>query len=606
VRAAWLAAGVAAVVYALALGNGWAGDDMVAIRDNPAAHSIGAALDAWFDPYWPEDFRWAGLYRPFTIFTYGVDWSISGGATWWFHAVNVGLHAAVTGLVVLVVAPWLSGVGALAAGVLFAVHPVHVEAVANTVGRAELLVALGLLAMLLAARRYRRATSPKSRAYWLALTVMAVVVALCSKEHGVVAIALLALDHMVDAERAESDAVTLYWGVAVVTVAWLFLWRGIAGAYVAGAGHVGLAGLSPMERTATMLPAYLEVLRLLAWPFALASDYSPQVIPIRQGFTWLAVLGLASTTAMIALGVLSVKRAPVVAFGILAALVTYFPTSNLLVVSGVLIAERNLYLAVLAPACALGWGLSRVRERRHRGAALVVAGVVVLAFAYRSVERIPFWVDSETPIVEEQTAHPENFQTRVVLGRHLAALGDSSWALAELLVAGALLPTDPGAAIVAARHAAAQGRHRVALREARRALALAPQDPVAISRLAAAHQALGALDSVLAILRYGIDPLPRSVELVEQYRSALRATGAPRWRLLLVDAQRSWMIGDVVSASARLDSVAAEAAYDFTSEDACADGRRAFGVVRSLNPDLAELLASEAQSAVPGCSLHDE
>lgn len=576
---------------------------MVAIRDNPAAHSIGAALDAWFDPYWPEDFRWAGLYRPFTIFTYGVDWSISGGATWWFHAVNVALHALVTGLVVIVVAPWLPPLGALAVGVLFAVHPVHVEAVANTVGRAELLVAVGLLTTLLAARRYRRATSPKSRAYWLTVTIMAVALALCSKEHGVVAIALLAVDHVMDTERSDGDGIALYWGVAVVTLAWLFLWRGIAGAYVASAGHAGLSGLTPVERVATMLPAYLEVLRLLAWPFALASDYSPQVIPIRPDFSWIAALGLASTAAVIALGVLSIKRAPVVAFGVLAALVTYLPTANLVFVSGVLIAERNLYLAVLAPACAFGWGVSRVKEGHYRVAPLVAAAAVVLAFAFRSVERIPFWVDSESPIIGEQTAHPENFQTRVVLGRHVAALGDSSWALAEILVAGALLPNDPAAAILATRHAAVQGRHRLAFSEARRAFAMAPQDPVVISQLAAAHTALGGLDSALAILRYGIDPLPLSVDLVEQYRSLLSATGVARWRLLLVDAQRSWMTGDVVSASARLDSVAAEAAYDFTDAAACADGRRAFGVVRSLNPVLAESLALQASAALPACPL---
>ena len=604
-RAAWLAASAAALVYALALGNGWAGDDMVAIRDNPAAHSVGAALDAWFDPYWPEDFRWAGLYRPFTIFTYGLDWGISGGAAWWFHAVNVALHALVTGLVVVVVAPWLPALGALAVGVLFAVHPVHVEAVANTVGRAELLVALGLLATLLAGRRYRRATTPKDRAFWLTCTVVAVALALLSKEHGVVAIALLAIDHLVDTEPSD-DVVPLYWAVAVVTIVWLFLWRGIAGAYVAGAGHAGLAGLSPVERVTTMLPAYLEVLRLLAWPFALASDYSPQVIPIRPDFTWIAALGLASTAAVIALSILSIRRAPVVAFGILVALVTYFPTSNLVVVSGVLIAERNLYLAVLAPACALAWGLSRVKKRRTRVATLAAAAAVVLAFAYRSVDRIPFWVDSETPIVEEQTAHPENFQTRVVLSRHLAALGDSSWALAELLVAGALLPTDPGAPTMATYHASAQGHHRVALREARRAFAIVPNDHVVIGQLAGAHRALGALDSALAVLKRGLDPLPLSVDLLEQYQSLLSATGAPRWRLLLVEAHRNWMMGDVVAASARLDSVAAHATYDFTPEAACSDGRRAFGIVRSLNPDLAESLALRANSGVPRCQLEGE
>jgi hypothetical protein len=602
-RAAWLAAAAAAAVYALSLRNGWAGDDMVAIRDNPAAHSVRAALNAWFDPYWPENFRWAGLYRPFTVLTYGVDWTLSGGATWWFHAVNVGLHALVTGLVVLVAAAWLPVLGALGAGLLFAVHPVHVEAVANTVGRAELLVAAGLVLALLAARRYRRAGSRRQRAAWLTVTIGAVAFAIFSKEQGVVAIALIALDHAFDRERSTHDSVSLYAGVAVLTIAWLFVWRGIAGAYVAGAGHTALAYLTPAERVTTMLPAYLEALRLLAWPFSLASDYSPQVIPVRLTLSWVGALGLASSAASLTLGVLLVKRVPVVAFAIFFAAVTYFPTSNLLFASGVVVAERNLYLAILLPALLLGWGLAVSGGKQYRRAVLVGAGVVLLAFGYRSVERIPFWRDAQTPIAEERAAHPENFQTRVVLGRQLAALGDSSWALAELLVAGALLPTDPGAAVIATHHAATQGRRFLALREARRAYDLLSDDPVIVKQLAAAYAELGALDSARAVLTRGVDAMPFSAELLEQYRLALSATNAPRWRQLLGGAQRAWVVGDLVRAAAQLDTLAADVPSVFTVADDCAAVRRAVGIVRALKPELARSLEARGAASDPRCAL---
>ena len=263
------------------------------------------------------------------VVTYGVDGTVSGGAVWWFHLTNVLLHGLATALVVRVVAQWLAPGGALVAGALFAVHAVHVEAVANVVGRAEILVAIGLLAAVLAARRYRRAATPLWRRVWLAATLVAAAMAMASKEHGIVAIALIGLDHYLDPESGRSDSIPLYGGVAALTLAWLFVWRGIAGGYVGGSGHAGLAYLMTSERWATMFPAYLEVLRLLAWPFRLASDYSPQVIPIRYGFGWLAVLGLASSSAFIVLGLVTIKRAPPVAFGILVATISYLPTSNL-------------------------------------------------------------------------------------------------------------------------------------------------------------------------------------------------------------------------------------------------------------------------------------
>ena len=60
-------AAIAIVVHLLALRNGWAGDDMIVVRDNPATKSVAAAASVWFESYWPDGFRWAGLYRPFTI-----------------------------------------------------------------------------------------------------------------------------------------------------------------------------------------------------------------------------------------------------------------------------------------------------------------------------------------------------------------------------------------------------------------------------------------------------------------------------------------------------------------------------------------------------------
>src|SRR5207245_1992361 len=80
-------------------------------------------------------------------------WELSAGASSWFHFVNAVLHGIVCVLVVLVFERWLPAVGAVAAGLVFAVHPVHVEGVASVVSRAELLVATGMLAAVLAARR---------------------------------------------------------------------------------------------------------------------------------------------------------------------------------------------------------------------------------------------------------------------------------------------------------------------------------------------------------------------------------------------------------------------------------------------------------------------
>ncbi|PYO91425.1 MAG: hypothetical protein DMD58_04395 [Gemmatimonadetes bacterium] len=102
-------------------------DDRAIIASNPAAHSIGAALRAFDDPYWPRE-TGAGLYRPVTILSYAVDWTISGGRPGWLHVMNALWHGLATVLLVMLLARWLPTLGAAAAGLVFAWHPVHVEA----------------------------------------------------------------------------------------------------------------------------------------------------------------------------------------------------------------------------------------------------------------------------------------------------------------------------------------------------------------------------------------------------------------------------------------------------------------------------------------------
>ena len=68
---------------------------------------------------------------------------------------------------------------ALAAALLFAAHPVHVEAVANIASRGELLCALGYV---LAALAYWRSAQRGSASAWAGVLVLA---ACLSKEHGV-------------------------------------------------------------------------------------------------------------------------------------------------------------------------------------------------------------------------------------------------------------------------------------------------------------------------------------------------------------------------------------------------------------------------------------
>ncbi len=429
--------GYLALVFALALGlylpsarYGFVQDDRGIIALNPAVHSVPAALGAFDDPYWPGTSA-AGLYRPVTILSFAVDWTISGGRPGWFHIVNALWHGVVAVLVALVLSRWLPPLGAIAAGLVFAAHPVHVEGVASVVARSELLAAAGIFGAVLCARRA-----------WWAGAVLAAAVAMFSKEHGVITGALILADDFLAGREARRYPWPFYGALVAVTLAFLVLWW--------NAGHAALADsavafydTSTAGRLAMALPAILRAATLLAWPADLSADYGPQVLPVRETFSLAAAGGLLVVGGVIALAVWCRRRAPVLSFAAVAASLTYLPTSNLLFASGVLLAERNLYVAVILVAAIIGWAAVAATERWGGRRAGVAVGVIVLVLALRSELRLPAWENNRRFLLTTLAEHPESYRAHVWAAAVLSGIGDSAGARREYARAEALFDRDP-------------------------------------------------------------------------------------------------------------------------------------------------------------------
>jgi hypothetical protein len=150
------ALGVAALAFGChsnALSGDWAVDDPKAFLWNPDVVGVNGSMGPFSDllhhDYWGEDIRdWKShkSYRPLTVASFRLSFFLSGGekqSTVPYHIENIGLHAAVTVLLLCLcrrLLPAQPAVG-LGAAALFATLAVHVEAVVNITGRAELLSA---------------------------------------------------------------------------------------------------------------------------------------------------------------------------------------------------------------------------------------------------------------------------------------------------------------------------------------------------------------------------------------------------------------------------------------------------------------------------------
>ena len=102
VRAAALVLLAAVGTYANSLPNGFAFDDNTIIRGHPVV-TEGRVADALRSSYWPAVAVGAGLYRPVTLASEALEWKLWDGRAVGFHTVNVMTHAAVSGLVFLLI-----------------------------------------------------------------------------------------------------------------------------------------------------------------------------------------------------------------------------------------------------------------------------------------------------------------------------------------------------------------------------------------------------------------------------------------------------------------------------------------------------------------------
>jgi hypothetical protein len=131
-----------------------------------------------------------------------------------------------------------------------------------------------------------------------------------------------------------------------------------------------------------------------------------------------------------------------VTFAVVLMAVTILPVANVLVPTGVIVAERTLYLssvgAVLIFAMVFEW------LRRVRPSAILACGVVLVAAgSVRTWTRSPVWRSNRSLLLTTAAQHPEGSWTHAALGRVFAANSGFAQAADEYLISLSIFPRSP-------------------------------------------------------------------------------------------------------------------------------------------------------------------
>lgn len=420
-------------------------DDSEVIVENSRIHSLGNLRDIWLRDWWYNANRRAELqlpgrdrlYRPLTMYTFALNYAVGGLSPLGFHAVNILLHAAASGLV------WrwvqrLSGradVAAIAAA-LFAVHPVHCEAVANCVGRAEILATVFLLLGLLALAPEK----PGLTAVRLVGAGMAFLAAVLSKETAIsyplVALIALALTDTLRDRRPRTwlpiaacllVPLLVYFPLRFTALDWrLMRVEANQNLFNPIIDAVGLErALAPM----TVLGHYA---RLTIAPANLCVDYGFAILDPQRPWNVMTALGAAAVVAWLfgLAGWRSVNPTRRLCAGWCAMLAgSYVLISNTILLIGVTLAERLWYwpsvllCAVIAVLCVYFSQryLATPTGAGRAGSLRLLGGALLLALALRTVTRNADWHSDDTLFPGDADAYPAGVHLADAAGNNLLA-----------------------------------------------------------------------------------------------------------------------------------------------------------------------------------------
>jgi protein O-mannosyl-transferase len=374
---------VVVIAYANTLVNEFAMDDELYILRNPQVTS--PSLHNLLSPN-----QVSNVYRPLAFATLALNWALGGPEPLGYHLLNLLLHAGATWLLYLLLQELIGSspegkTAAFAAAVLYAVHPIHTEAVTWAVGRAELLAGGFLFAGWLLHLSDRPVAS-----------LACFGLAMLSKESAVAFFPLVLLG---DYATGKWKSRIRYALCAAVTLLYLgLLWK-------TQGGRFGSAEISIVDNPLVTLPAGWRILNALrvSWkyvalqiyPAMLSCDYSFNQIPLYRDLrhTLPAAIAAAALFGVWVWTLLKRRTGWALAGGIY--FVGFATTANILLPTGTILGERLAYLPSAGFCLLLGLAWSWLNERK-KIAAWGLLAATVLAFSVRTMVRNRDWKDTFT------------------------------------------------------------------------------------------------------------------------------------------------------------------------------------------------------------------
>ena len=254
------------------------------------------------------------------------------------------------------------------ATLLFLLHPLHTEAVANIKGRDEIMSMLGAMLSLLTALKFVESR----KWWWLVLSFVTMLLGMFAKENAVTFLAVIPLALLFKGTDRKLDYVWTVLPALVASLIFIVVRSQVLGD-LQDTDQKSLLLNNPFvnatkgEKIATVLLTWGIYFKLLIFPHPLTHDYYPHQIEItnfNNGIVWfvvMMVLAMLAYVVYVLVGMLRGNRREnsVFAFGIAFFFITFSITSNLLFNIGTFMNERFMFMPLLGFALVLAFAFRK-------------------------------------------------------------------------------------------------------------------------------------------------------------------------------------------------------------------------------------------------------
>ncbi|MBK9338009.1 MAG: hypothetical protein IPM98_16270 [Lewinellaceae bacterium] len=353
-----------------------------------------------------------GRYRPLSLATFAAEVGIFGkdqpGIS---HFINILLYG-ITGVVLYRVLLGFFPLGeggrwyfsaAFIGALIFVVHPLHSEAVANIKGRDEILALLFSLGALYAALKY----FDTNGRLWYWLSGLLLLLGLFAKENALTFLAVIPLTVWFFAKVPTGRIAAASLPLFIAALVFILVRYKALGFMLDHGNAIGdlmnnpFLGMTGGEKLATTFLTLGWYVKLLVWPHPLTHDYYPYHVPKVDWADWRALASVALYIGMGVWATMNLRSRRVPAYAIAYWLVTLSIVSNLFVSVGTFMNERFAFMPSVAFGLLVGWLLAEkapvwFKEQTNRPYLLGVGvlAIVVGVFGWLTIRRVPVWKDA--------------------------------------------------------------------------------------------------------------------------------------------------------------------------------------------------------------------